>query len=73
MSHVIQTVRLTADNIETVFRPGDVFTDDREFGVIRTAFPMADTGSEAVGFVVTDRDSDYFGLPQTVRLTRVAI
>ena len=73
MSYNIVTVRLTADNIDSVFQPGDAFTDDPEFGTI---------GSAGTGFlgrdyamIVNARQDDMttIGLPQTVRLTRVTV
>lgn len=71
MSYNLITVRLTADNIDTAFRPGDTFTDDPGFGVVRSARLTRDGYDNAK--IYTDRDSDILGLPSTVRITRVTI
>lgn len=62
------TVRLTLDNVLTELKPGDVFTDDPEFGTILSV-RMHSNGLDAV--VYNDsRGKDTLGLPQTVRITR---
>lgn len=72
MSHTIITVRLTADNIDTVFRPGDAFTDDPTFGIVKSA-RLGFRGDDYAMIYNTGGMRDQFGLPQTVRITRVAI
>lgn len=62
------TLRLTTDNIAELLLPGDVFTDDPEFGRVVSA--RADRTGRPVGYVTTDRERDWLGLPQTVKITR---
>lgn len=64
----VLTLRLTTDNIAELLLPGDVFTDDPEFGKVVSA--RADRTGRSQGFVTTDRERDVLGLPQTVRITR---
>lgn len=63
------SVRLTVDNIADALLPGDVFTDDPEFGKVVSA--RADRTGRSQGYVTTDRERDVIGLPQTVNITRV--
>ena len=62
------TLRLTTDNLADTLLPGDVFTDDPEFGKVVSA--RADRTGRPVGYVTTDRERDVIGLPQTVKITR---
>ena len=63
------SVRLTRDNVETELRAGDVFTDDPEFGKVRSV--RVDRTGRPVAYVTTDRERDALGLPQTVQITRI--
>jgi hypothetical protein len=65
----VQTVRLTADNIEAELLPGDVFTDDPEAGIVKSHRPMRDGSGDAMVYFAGG-GHDVFGLPQTVRIIR---
>lgn len=66
----VHTVRLTADNIDTELLPGDVFTDDPEFGIVKSHRPMRDGSGDAMVYTTASFERDVMGLPQTVRITR---
>lgn len=72
MPYTILTVRLTADNVADTFQPGDAFTDDPTFGIVKSA-RVGFRGDDYAMITNTDGMRDMFGLPQTVRITRVTI
>ncbi len=61
------TIRLTSDNVTTSLLPGDVFTEDPEFGTVTNVW-VTSAGAK----IHTDRETDTLYLPQTVKITRDA-
>ena len=62
------TLRLTADNIGTALKPGDVITDAEDLGPVKSARVTRDGFDNAM--IVGERGRDVLGLPSTVEVTR---